>query len=668
MRKTYEKPLANNIAGMTELSPDENSIIEHHSLNHLVHDLRGLLEEAENIYASRLISYDGSIDSLDTLYQNAISKLILALQGQDAAFNLRSRIADQKVDSDLAELYLGLRRAPFSYEHYQPLIQLVVNNAADTDIWKAVFDLIAATSSSTPPATVPPSSDATPVRFTSSSQKGAEQTRLLVEGRIFEEIQDCTFRGVGGFIAKYFEGTTWNTRVGALCERALNSSSDWAEFPNPPTQENVLEWWFRLQVEFLPEARSVYFSTRNKADLTGSEAERQVDLLLKARTAGNPNEKHDWRDIYVVGELKKSSDEIQTKGTLLQLARYVREVFIAQPTRRFVHAFAVCGAKMEAWVFDRSGPYSSGIFNIRENMKQFLHVILGYAMMSDEELGLETFMASGLDGKQAITVNATGTGKDTTIQLDRVPISSQYSIVCRGTSCFRTKNGGMAEGVAKFSWTSDKRRPEVDLLELAHQRGVQGIARVIGHRTFTSIADLREGLLFENRHNFRCSNASPALSFAQQGSRVKLFQSSSRVQSLSVSNRPSTKRRSPDPGPQIIKRSRSSNKLSRKQSENEFTFTAQSVHSPSLFDRGDEPYDNRIFRCLVITPAGRPIYDFESPLELLMALRDSILAHRSLYLDGNILHRDISENNIIITDSGEAGGKSGMLIDLDLAK
>ncbi|SLM35077.1 serine threonine-protein kinase sgk2 [Lasallia pustulata] len=37
-------------------------------------------------------------------------------------------------------------------------------------------------------------------------------------------------------------------------------------------------------------------------------------------------------------------------------------------------------------------------------------------------------------------------------------------------------------------------------------------------------------------------------------------------------------------------------------------------------------------------------------------------------MDGKILHRDISENNIIITDPGMADGFKGMLIDLDLAK
>ena len=78
-------------------------------------------------------------------------------------------------------------------------------------------------------------------------------------------------------------------------------------------------------------------------------------------------------------------------------------------------------------------------------------------------------------------------------------------------------------------------------------------------------------------------------------------------------------------------------------------------------------YKNRIFSCLVISPAGRTIKEFKSVPELLIALRDAIKAHRSLLNKAKILHRDISENNIIITDPKLAGGFTGMLIDLDLA-
>jgi serine/threonine protein kinase len=53
---------------------------------------------------------------------------------------------------------------------------------------------------------------------------------------------------------------------------------------------------------------------------------------------------------------------------------------------------------------------------------------------------------------------------------------------------------------------------------------------------------------------------------------------------------------------------------------------------------------------------------------LLTVLHDAIKVHQSLLGKAKILHRDISENNIIITDPETANGFSGMLIDLDLAK
>jgi len=54
--------------------------------------------------------------------------------------------------------------------------------------------------------------------------------------------------------------------------------------------------------------------------------------------------------------------------------------------------------------------------------------------------------------------------------------------------------------------------------------------------------------------------------------------------------------------------------------------------------------------------------------ELLEALRNTILGYRSLLEDGKILYRDISENNIIITELPAKEAPKGRLIDLDLAK
>ncbi|KAM0350690.1 hypothetical protein ACHAPU_003182 [Fusarium lateritium] len=73
--------------------------------------------------------------------------------------------------------------------------------------------------------------------------------------------------------------------------------------------------------------------------------------------------------------------------------------------------------------------------------------------------------------------------------------------------------------------------------------------------------------------------------------------------------------------------------------------------------------------CVVITPLARPISDYQSIPELLECFRDAIRSHYSLYKRGNILHRDISPGNIMISNSSNKadGERCGMLIDLGLS-
>jgi serine/threonine protein kinase len=94
----------------------------------------------------------------------------------------------------------------------------------------------------------------------------------------------------------------------------------------------------------------------------------------------------------------------------------------------------------------------------------------------------------------------------------------------------------------------------------------------------------------------------------------------------------------------------------------------QEPGADSLMDCESETYGNRVSYCLVTSPAGRPLHEYQSVRELLEALRDAIRGHRSLLEDGRILHRDISENNIIITELPAKEAPKGRLIDLDLAK
>jgi len=647
---------------MANLSQNDRNIIAEHPLDKCLDHLQGPLRKAEQQYRPGSLSHDVTVSSQDQGPQKAISRVLSTLQGHEVALDLRSKIGNSNIATELSKLFGLVQSGRYNYEHYRALSRLVVKKAPDVDIWNAVFDLIITVSRTTPPTSVPVSFDGTPITHSSSSQQGGEQTQKMVEGRIFEEIRVCTYQDVDGFFSKYFEGKPWTERTKEIYQAVQERHVDgrWTDFPQSPVQSAICEWWFHFQDEFLSSERGVYYTSTTK-DLTGSEAKRQIDLFVKPNNERLSKVAHDWKDVEVIGELKESNKD--KKATLLQIGRYVRDVFSSQPTRRFVHAFTLCGNDMRAWVFDRSGPYSSTVFDIHEEPERFIRTIAAYAMMSDEELGLDTFIERD-DGDQFITVVEDATGKERRLQLEPVPIAYQRAIVCRGTSCFRarTPSSKDLQYVVKFSWVSDKRRPEADLLRLARERGVKGVAKLFGHHHITSIANMREGLTFGKPYAFRNTTLSPASSFSQPQS--LLSQSFGQLYGLGTAGELPKKRKSVDAGGSPSKRSRS-NSQSPDKAKREKEVNSQTT---SLYTHDDSSFDNRIFRCLVISPAGRAIREFRSIPELLEALRDAIKAHRSLYINGKILHRDISENNIIITDPKEADGFTGMLIDEDLAK
>ncbi|CAD6499688.1 BgTH12-03796 [Blumeria graminis f. sp. triticale] len=70
---------------------------------------------------------------------------------------------------------------------------------------------------------------------------------------------------------------------------------------------------------------------------------------------------------------------------------------------------------------------------------------------------------------------------------------------------------------------------------------------------------------------------------------------------------------------------------------------------------------------VVVTPRGRPLHCSRTILEFLIVIRDSIVAHRRLYFEKDILHCDISEGNIVLVRPNGDNSIQGMLIDLDHA-
>lgn len=118
--------------------------------------------------------------------------------------------------------------------------------------------------------------------------------------------------------------------------------------------------------------------------------------------------------------------------------------------------------------------------------------------MSDAELGLDTYIEQkGLD--RFISITPDTLEKENRVHLDNAPFVKQRAIVRRETTCFRTVDDGR---VAKFSWTSDKRSLESELLRLSYEKSVDGIAQFVGYEQLTTIDQLRSGMTFTSPHRF----------------------------------------------------------------------------------------------------------------------------------------------------------------------
>ncbi|KAI3331206.1 serine/threonine-protein kinase Sgk2 [Ustulina deusta] len=564
--------------------------------------------------------------------QEDVTNLLSALVISPTAFSLPFPDGNGNVAAKLFPIQQQVRGGLVKPDHFCALVRHVVSKSSDLDIWEAVFDVIDNLSALTPPpSSIAPTFQGTPVR-SSSSRLSDGETRDIVERELFFEIRDCTFRNVGGFRDKFFNTKNWHKGQKEMLEAVMaeHDGNRWKSFPTVAAERLVWDWLRSLEDRALSGAPYKLHTTKTAHQF--KERKGQMDLFFQT-PAPEASGIFEYKHVLVVGEQKSSYDTGRFKADFLQLTRLVRGVFIDQPTRRFVHAFTLSASMMELWVFDRSGAYSSGAFDIHDKPDTFARALVGYATMDNDAMGLDTFIERV--GKHYYVTVDDVDSNETRIKLSR-PIVRQKAIVCRGTTCYETQDNN----VAKFSWASDKRKLEVEQLRVAEMRGVKGVARVVAHRQITTIAELREGLEFRERHKFRNEDV-----------HFEDLPSVGTIDTSGHKRKSSSDHRSDMSGSKKPRSNSQQSTLIQKQNSKHLISTGK----PSLYNPGGDMWENRIYSCLVISPAGRVISDFRTIKELLGAT-------------GNILHRDISSNNIIITKPEMAGGFNGMLIDLDLAK
>ena len=553
---------------------------------------------------------------------------------------LARRAISSTLRDDIRRFALPVLSSDFDVRLIVPLLEQVTKRAPDEDIWKAFIILVK--SRTTPPITSNKVSFDTPFKVNTSSQLGSSQIHDYLDQRIAQEINGCFYKDTEGFYEKYFEEKPWSPEVDKIVQTANPKikKGRWPQYPKRPTQKAFLDWFWKFQSRFFQGGRGTYV-TSHKNPLDGSDCKRKPDLFLAPSETTKRDAKYNWEDVWVIAELKQSKIPNEYKKELVWFCELAREVFKSQPIRRFLHGFIIRGSMIELWVFDRSGLYSCKEFDIHKDPHRFIRVMAGYTFMSNKELGMDTYVKVDNIGKYIMFKGEDRTKREK-LYLEDEPIASQRAIVCRGTTCYRAKReNSNYEFVVKFSWRAEKRTAEGSLLKLAKDRNVWGVARLFGHEDLEEINDLRDGMTFGKPQKLPSAMVGESQSSSLKENRKR---SGETIIKPAKRSRTEGSRKLRD-----ITNVITAEEDGRPEETNKDNIERPSGTNPTVLET---PFDNRILSCLVVSPPGRPISKFDSVKQFLEACRDFIKAHRSLLDEGRILHRDISENNVIITDAG----------------
>jgi len=378
--------------------------------------------------------------------------------------------------------------------------------------------------------------DDTPVRANSALPYSSQtKFRTHVDPFLRAELRGTVLKDVKGF-HKFFPGITetqWAcaVRCPASCacpdtafptRRSGAPSFHIPPFPKDTSQPSVLKWFTNINK---PQSSSTFYTSHNRS-LTGSQGNsaRKCDLFLAPTSTTievlttAADVEHPWPSVLIPAELKSSPSKDTAGDTIIQLASYVREIFGAQLTRRFVHAFAICGSVLRCYLFDRAGVSISQKIDIRKNNRTqelCIRIFEAYVSMNPTQLGFD-------DNYEYITTNGT---ISSTPSLEapnpqffrfggkrfklRAIVFHRSVIVSRGTTCWEAEDMGTGEVcIIKDSWRASWRTSEGELLALAEKSGVFALPAPIlhgdilvqyqGQMVADTIVQLREYLKYDD--------------------------------------------------------------------------------------------------------------------------------------------------------------------------
>jgi hypothetical protein len=562
--------------------------------------------------------------------QNLALDLISALQILPASRILRSNTGNKNFYGDLLRLNSAVNSDDFDIERVTPLLEAVINNESDDIIWDKAY---AAVTEFTPPPRPLPFLNQTPWSNATSSIVNSSEHRKYVDDVLKDELGSSLYIGVPGFYDAFFGDVekldSVSQAVFAKCQEGgdplFREGHGWRDWPNEAQEPEVLRWFGDKIDRFLGFAKDHRNVSRRllaqpNQPLEGSTAERKLDVGFVNNLGTEDNPKCHWSQVLVIGELKSKPGSDTLSKTWRDLARYAREVFFAQDTRRFVLGFTFCGSIMRLWEFDRLGGIASSPFDINQDGLQFVSVVLGYLWMNKTQLGFDPTILEA-DGERYIEIMRDGCRER--LVLDET-MKRAGCVAGRATTCWRAHcavDDTKSPLVIKDSWQYPEREEEGELLREATEKGVTNVARYYYHET-VYVAGERDDVRGNIRKKLDISKATNYFLQSRKAEGSMLPPKTPATDDATHKGRPTS---------DITNRKRSSRSINMTLPPKKRTCSSSPTkkeHTPSTH--------NRIRRRVIVRDYGTPIYKATSCAAMLAAL-EGCIEGRSFAEENNAL-------------------------------
>ncbi|VCU41221.1 Bgt-50506 [Blumeria graminis f. sp. tritici] len=636
-----------------------------------------------------------------------ISDLLLILLSS-LGFYAQKRVAPSTIEKNMSGRLLSihnrLESKAVNTSYFLPLVTSILFNCSDAVIWSHLTDLVDNLEPITPLQHDASSShhpDAQHI-YTTAQLKGADETMDILKDALRKELMGTVFEDVTRFYEKFFEKPLWASKCQKISESYANRKDQESfKFPDDRTEANIWQWIKTVQTKFIepyrdpPEEkkkksfplRGQKFRTTNGSQIKGGPCFRQVDFFIKSRSLrrGTP---HSWRDIQVLGEITKLPTSAWM-DKFLQLAMYMREVFTAQPLRKFVHGFLLLDTKLQLWISWRAVDRLSEV-NLLMQARDVRGVARLIGSRDDSKIS-ELRKGLKITSEMKRDVHPDDSLMTTTVE----PIEAGPPILAQSNeqSTSEKRKDRAEDSIGDDGDDGDERSKRIRVSDIAGE--AQKNAAVIsdqGNGNPTGSGEVAPAKIV--RRSTRISSGEPIKYFVQT-------RKSGRSCKSEPSKSGSKRRRNPDLAQEKhsavpdrdLKRLRiSSTARETVSGDGTVPISAQvspltsvpgdrtgdgAEATPTVVNDGgvDDPgtpelsiaYRDRQKTFIATEPRGRSIGEETTALDLLQGIRDAILAHQSLFKEARILHRDVSINNIILTDPAVNNGRYGLLIDLDLA-